>query len=140
MHQSQHSRRSDRGRYQPDDGYSRQPTRYQRQQPSAYEDWYRPQERTAHAPAVESPATRRPDRSRGPEMTAAGMFWYVLGCIAMGGMYFAKVPCKKALEQAGLGTMTSAERFWYVLGCLPFGAFYFCKLPVLKALTEVNAR
>jgi len=78
-----------------------------------------------------------PRRSFAPEMTAAAMFWYVLGCIAMGGMYLAKVPCKKAMQEAGLGTMTSAERVWYVLGCIPFGAFYLAKLPVLKALTEV---
>lgn len=70
-------------------------------------------------------------------MTAAGTFWYVLGCIPMGAMYLAKVPAKKAMQEAGLGTMTSAERVWYVLGCIPFGAFYFSKLPVLKALTEV---
>jgi hypothetical protein len=34
----------------------------------------------------------------------------ILGCIAMGGMYFAKVPVKKALEEAGLAEMTMAEK------------------------------
>ena len=60
----------------------------------------------------------------------------MLGCIAMGGMYFAKVPAKKALEEAGLAEMTAAEKFWYVLQCIFFGAGYFAKLPVKKALTE----
>jgi len=73
---------------------------------------------------------------RGARMTAGENFWYVLGCVAMGGMYLAKVPCKKALEEAGLARMTSAERIWYLLGCIPFGAFYFCKIPVKKALAE----
>jgi hypothetical protein len=81
--------------------------------------------------------TRNPPEGEAA-MTAAASFWYVLGSIAMGGMYFAKVPCKKALEEAGLATMTSAERLWYVLGCLPLGAFYFCKLPVKKALAEAQ--
>jgi hypothetical protein len=78
-----------------------------------------------------------PRRAFAPQMTTAATFWYVLGCIPMGAMYLAKVPCKKAMEEAGLGTMTSAERFWYVLGCIPFGAAYLAKLPVAKALTEV---
>jgi hypothetical protein len=69
-------------------------------------------------------------------LTAAESFWYVLGCIAFGGMYFAKVPVKKALSEAGLAEMTSAEQFWYVLQCVAFGAGYFAKVPVKKALTE----
>jgi hypothetical protein len=91
-----------------------------------------------NASAARSRSSHAQPRANTATMTAAATFWYVLGCIAMGGMYFAKVPCKKALEEAGLATMTSAERFWYVLGCLPFGAFYFCKLPVKKALTEAT--
>jgi hypothetical protein len=101
---------------------------------SAYED--APAARDAWAPV---PPTA-PQRTFAPRMTPAGSFFYVLGCIAMGGMYLAKVPAKKALQDAGLGTMTSAEQFWYVLGCIPFGAFYFAKLPMAKALTEVAGR
>ena len=48
-------------------------------------------------------------------LTPAEAFWYVLGNIGFGGMYLAKVPVKKALEECGLAQMTSAERFWYVL-------------------------
>lgn len=71
-------------------------------------------------------------------LTAAESFWYVLGCIAFGGMYFAKVPAKKAMSEAGLAEMTDAERFWYVLQCVAFGAGYFAKIPVKKALTEMT--
>lgn len=71
--------------------------------------------------------------------TAAESFWYVIGCIWFGGMYFAKVPVKKALSDAGLAEMTSAERFWYVLQCIAFGAGYFAKIPVKKALGEMTA-
>jgi len=70
-------------------------------------------------------------------LTAVESFWYVLGCTAFGGMYFAKVPAKKALSEAGLAEMTGAERFWYVLQCIAFGAGYFAKIPV-KALTEMT--
>ncbi|WP_327691096.1 hypothetical protein OG870_17385 [Streptomyces sp. NBC_00461] len=71
------------------------------------------------------------------EMTGAERFWYVLGCIAFGASYFAKVPAKKALADFGYGEMTGAERFWYVLMCVAFGAGYFAKLPIKRALTEV---
>ncbi len=70
-------------------------------------------------------------------LTAAESFWYVLGCIGFGAMYFCKVPVKKALSEAGLAQMTGAEQFWYVLQCLAFGAGYFAKIPVKKALTEL---
>ena len=52
-------------------------------------------------------------------------------------MYFAKVPVKKALSEAGLARMTGAEQFWYVLQCMAFGAGYFAKVPVKKALSEM---
>ncbi len=71
-------------------------------------------------------------------MTAAEQFWYVLGCIAFGATYLAKVPVKKALSDYGLVEMTSAEKFWYVLGCIFFGAAYFKKVPVAKALSELE--
>ena len=72
-------------------------------------------------------------------MTSAESFWYVVGCISFGAMYFAKVPVKKALAEAGLGRMTSAEQFWYVVQCIALGAGYFAKIPVKKALSEVAA-
>ena len=71
-------------------------------------------------------------------LTAAESFWYVVGCVAFGGMYFAKVPAKKALSEAGLAEMTGAERFWYVVQCIALGAGYFAKVPVKKALTEMT--
>jgi hypothetical protein len=74
-----------------------------------------------------------PDR-----LTPAEAFWYVLGNIAFGHMYLAKVPVKKALEECGLAQMTSAERFWYVLMCVAFGAGYIAKVPVKRALTEAS--
>jgi hypothetical protein len=70
-------------------------------------------------------------------LTAAESFWYVLGCVGFGAMYFGKVPAKKALSEAGLGQMTSAEQFWYVLQCIAFGAGYFAKVPIKKALSEM---
>ena len=73
-------------------------------------------------------------------LTAAERFWYVLQCITFGAGYFAKVPVKKALSEAGLAEMTGAEHFWYVLQCITFGAGYFAKVPVKKALSEVTQR
>ena len=74
---------------------------------------------------------------RSVRLTAAESFWYVLGCIGFGAMYFAKVPAKKALSEAGLAEMTSAEHFWYVLQCIAFGGGYFAKIPIKKALSEM---
>jgi hypothetical protein len=71
-------------------------------------------------------------------MTAAEEFWYILGCIAFGAAYLAKVPVKKALSDYGLVEMTEAEQFWYILGCIAFGAAYFRKVPVAKALSELE--
>ncbi len=71
-------------------------------------------------------------------MTSAEQFWYVLQCIAFGAGYFAKVPVKRALNDAGLVQMTSAEQFWYVLQCIAFGAGYFAKVPVKRALNDAG--
>jgi len=93
-----------------------------------------PQQYQAYgAPAVPQQPARR-------QLTAAEAFWYILGCVPMGAMYLCKVPCKKALADAGMAQMTAAEKFWYVLMCIPMGLGYFCKLPVSKALTEMQAR
>jgi hypothetical protein len=73
-------------------------------------------------------------------LTAAEMFWYIAGNIALAAMYFAKVPAKKAMAQAGLCDLTAAESFWYVLMCIAFGAGYFAKIPVAKALSELSPR
>ncbi|WP_133055617.1 hypothetical protein [Mycolicibacter engbaekii] len=64
--------------------------------------------------------------------------WYILMCINFGAGYLAKVPAKKALQDAGMGTMTSAEQFWYLFLCLSFGAGYFAKIPIAKALVETQ--
>lgn len=102
------------------------------------------------APAPPAWPERQPQQYRAPQpapryegprrraLTAAESFWYVLGCIPMGAMYFAKVPAKKALQDAGMARMTAAEQFWYVLMCIPMGAGYFAKLPVAKALSEMQ--
>jgi hypothetical protein len=70
-------------------------------------------------------------------MTGAEAFWYVLGCIAFGAVYIAKVPVKRAMADYGLVELTSAEHVWYVLGCIAFGAMYIAKLPAAKALSEL---
>jgi hypothetical protein len=71
-------------------------------------------------------------------LTAAAHFWYILGCIAFAGAYFAKVPVKKALSDFGLVRLTGAESFWYILMCIAFGAGYFAKIPAVKALSELQ--
>lgn len=74
-------------------------------------------------------------------LTAAEAFWYVLGCVAFGGAYFAKLPVKKALHDFGYGpALAGMERFWYRLGCVAMGGAYFMKVSAAKALTEVVAR
>jgi hypothetical protein len=60
-----------------------------------------------------------------------------MGCIAFGGMYFAKIPPKKALADFGMAELTAAESFWYILMCIPFGAGYFAKIPTAKAISEL---
>jgi hypothetical protein len=52
-------------------------------------------------------------------------------------MYFAKIPAKKALAEAGLAEMSGAESFWYVLQCVAFGAGYLAKVSMKKALSEL---
>lgn len=76
--------------------------------------------------------------ARTVRLTAAESFWYVLQCIGFGAGYFAKVPVKKALAEAGLAELTGAEQVWYVLQCIAFGAGYFAKVPVKKALSEMT--
>ena len=70
--------------------------------------------------------------------TSAESFWYILGCIAFGASYFAKVPAKKALSEYGLTEMTEAEKFWYVLMNIAFGSGYLAKVITKKALSEVE--
>jgi hypothetical protein len=71
-------------------------------------------------------------------LKGAEQFWYILHCIAFGAGYLAKVPTKKALQDAGLGEMTSAERFWYVVECVAFGAGYLAKVPAKRALRDAG--
>ncbi|NUK37313.1 hypothetical protein HRW16_23275 [Streptomyces lunaelactis] len=70
--------------------------------------------------------------------TSAESFWYILGCIALGASYFAKIPAKKALSEYGLTEMTGAERFWYVVMNIAFGSGYLAKVITKKALSEVT--
>jgi hypothetical protein len=100
------------------------------QQPAQYGD-------SRQVPAYPQ-ATQTPTARRGVSLSAAASFWYILGCIAFGAAYFAKVPAKKALAEAGMAQMTAPEKFWYVLQCIAFGAGYFAKLPVKKALSEAS--
>lgn len=69
-------------------------------------------------------------------VSSAARFWYMVMNIGLGSGYFAKIPTKKALADAGMATMTSAERFWYALMCVSLGAGYFLKIPAAKALSE----
>lgn len=80
-------------------------------------------------------------------LRGAEPFWYVMGCIATGGAYFAKLPTKKAvceilsdLQASGQGAgrycLNGTEAFWYVLMCIPFGAGYLAKVWAKKALWE----
>ena len=124
--------------WQPEDPYARPP--------ATPPQWARGNERPPmpmhvqpqYPPQPRPPVQRHPGNvTRMGGLTAAGAFWYVLGCIPMGAMYFAKVPAKKALQDAGMARMTSAEQFWYVLMCIGFGAGYFAKLPIAKALSEM---
>jgi hypothetical protein len=103
--------------------YGQPQAAYQPRQPERYE---RPQQPQRYAPAP-----------RKTGLTAAGKFWYILGCIPFGAMYFAKIPSKRALADFGMAEMTGAESFWYVLMCIPFGAGYFAKIPTAKALSEL---
>ena len=86
-------------------------------------------------PCADVAAVSRP---RGFPLTGAERFWYILQCVAFGAGYFAKIPTKKALSDAGLVEMTSWERIWYVLQCIAFGSGYFAKVPVKKALSEAG--
>ena len=90
------------------------------------------------SPDETGPLHQLAGRSRKSGLSVWEGFWYVVMCIPMGAGYFAKIPAKKALHDAGLAKLTSAERFWYVLGCIPLGLFYLLKIPTAKALTELS--
>jgi len=71
-------------------------------------------------------------------ITGAEAFWYVLGNIALGASYLAKVPMKRALVDYGLvPSLTGAEQFWYVLMNIAFGAGYLAKVISSKAISEL---
>jgi hypothetical protein len=110
--------------------YPPAPAGYPPQPPASYDDGHQ-----TGSSYHQQTAPPRVTRSR-VSLSAAASFWYILGCIAFGAMYLAKVPAKKALSEAGMCEMTAAEKFWYVLQCIAFGGGYFAKLPVKKALSE----
>ena len=90
-----------------------------------------------YAPQGYSRPPAQPTAPRKTGLTAAERFWYILGCIPMGAMYFAKIPSKKALADFGMADLTGAESFWYVLMCIAFGGGYFAKIPTAKAISEL---
>ena len=69
--------------------------------------------------------------------------WLTLGVdgfqAAFAAGYFAKIPAKAALRDAGLAELTSAERIRYILMNVAFGSGYFNKVVVKKALSEAHA-
>jgi hypothetical protein len=114
---------------------ARQPPQYQDARQPPLQQW----------PPRQSPVYGRPQVPvaqllRKTSLTAAEQFWYIMGNIAFGAMYFAKIPAKKAMADFGLAEMTAAEKFWYVLMCIPLGAGYFAKVPAAKAITEMQYR
>ena len=78
-----------------------------------------------------------PTAPRKTGLTAAERFWYILGCIPMGAMYFAKIPSKKALADFGMAELTAAESFWYVLMCIAFGGGLFREDPDGEGVSEL---
>lgn len=106
-----------------------QPERYDPRRPQQY--MQQQYDRREPAPQPHVQAVRK------TSLTAAEKFWYVVGSIALGAMYFAKIPAKKALADFGLAELTAAEGFWYILMCIPFGAGYFAKIPAAKAVSEL---
>ena len=94
--------------------------------------------RTAPIAPTESHSVAQLPRQRAFPLTGAEQFWYILHCIYFGAAYFAKIPTKKALSEAGFGHRTGAEQFWYVLLCIYFGVGYFTKLPMKKAMSDLR--
>jgi len=127
--------------WQPDQYDPRQHQQYMQQQ--QYEQPIR-QDPWQHQPYMEQQQYERRASQPPPyvqavrktSLTAAEKFWYVIGNIPLGAMYFAKIPAKKALADFGLAKLTTAEGFWYILMCIPFGAGYFAKIPTAKAISE----
>lgn len=125
-------------------------------QPHDYPGYQQGYAQNLPTPAKYPPAPYSPQQSAygmpQPQFRTYGLrgaepFWYVMGCIAMGGAYFAKLPTKKAaceilsdLQASGQGAggyyLNGAEAFWYVLMCIPFGAAYIAKVWAKKALWE----
>ena len=78
-----------------------------------------------------------PYAASGQGLTSAGRFWYLLGCLAYGANYFAKVCAKKALSDFGLAALNDTERAWYTVLCIACGLGYFTKIPTAKAVSEL---
>jgi hypothetical protein len=133
--------------------YQRQPygqDQYRPQQPGAFEPPAQYQSPVQYQPGYGMQQHRAPiGKQYG--LQGAEPFWYILGCIAFGAAYFAKIPSRKAaceivseLQLDGHGpsrgySLTSAQAFWYVLMCIPFGGAYFAKVSAKKAMWEVVA-
>lgn len=119
-----------------------QPVRYgswpqQRQAQQQQAVWYDPRQQQ-HYDGHDQWPVAHDQTVRKSSLTAAEKFWYVIGNITLGAMYFAKIPAKKALADFGLAELTTAEGFWYILMCIAFGAGYFAKIPTAKAISELE--
>jgi hypothetical protein len=128
-----------------DDAPSYNPQAYGRGavQPAQYQPAYQQQAPPGYP--VQQPSAPAAKRYG---LRGAEPFWYVLGCIAMGAAYLAKIPVKKAATEIlsellldGQGpsrsySLGAAESFWYVLMCIPLGGAYFAKVSAKKALWE----
>jgi hypothetical protein len=123
-------------RYQP--GQRRRPPQSDQRYPS-------PQRYQQPPPPQQTRQSLPPQRVREYSLRGAEVFWYVLGCIAMGAAYFSKIPVKKAFfevlddlrVQDINPRLRGAEAFWYVLMCIAFGGGYFAKVSAKKGLCEI---
>ena len=91
----------------------------------------------AKLPTVKAISETPPFAGTGQGLTSAGQIWYLLGCLAYGANYFAKVSAKKALSDFGLAELNETEGTWYTILCIACGLGYFAKIPVAKAVSEM---
>ncbi|MGH3200070.1 MAG: hypothetical protein ACRDOH_07040 [Streptosporangiaceae bacterium] len=134
------------GYQQPQEPYGRGEMQPARQDQQSY-----PPDQRGYPPQAPQHGHRAHRQVTGEQYALRGAesFWYILGCIAFGAAYFAKLPGKKAacevfseLQLDGQGpsrshSLRGAETFWYVMMCLAFGHGYFAKVSAKKALWEM---
>ena len=91
----------------------------------------------AKLPVAKAISETPPYVTRGQGLTAACWFPYLLGCLAYGASYFAKVCAKKALSDFGLAALNDTEGAWYTILCIACGLGYFTNTPTAKAVSEL---